>query len=67
MDEKIMRIISELSAEVRELKAMVAQLGPVQYTPPIKVELKALEAQGISLIDHLRSKKQKRNTKGSSK
>lgn len=66
-DTKLIKKVDALHADVRELKAMVAQLGPVAYNPPTKVKIAALRAQGISVRDYLLSQKKPRKPYGSAK
>lgn len=49
-------LLQSLLIEVRELKAMVAQLGPVTVTPTIEEEIAAVQAQGGDLIAHFKKK-----------
>ena len=44
--------IKELANEVRELKAMIAQLGPVSVEPTYEQEAAAVKAQGIDLAEY---------------
>lgn len=49
-------LLKDLIVEVRQLKAMISQLGPVSVQPSIQEEIAAVEAQGLSVIDYFREK-----------
>jgi len=47
------QILQKILAEIIELKAQVAQLGPVDRTPTAKQEIAAVRAQGLDLAKYL--------------
>lgn len=49
-------LLLKLLAEVAELKAMIAQLGPVEHKPTIHQEIAAAKAQGIDLAEYFHAK-----------
>ena len=46
----------QLMSELRELKAMVAQLGPVNVKPSIAEEVAACRAQGRDIGEYFKEK-----------
>jgi len=60
MNEKILqRILSELT----ELRAQVAQLGPVRRTPTFEAELDQIATSGGDIIQYLRDKRKRERKK----
>ena len=49
---EIEKIIKQLRTDIAELKAMVAQLGPVSVEPTYEQEAAAVKAQGIDLAEY---------------
>lgn len=49
-------LIKTLLDEVRQLKAMISQLGPVSVQPTIEEEISAVEAQGLNVIEYFQAK-----------
>ena len=49
-------IESKLLTEIRELKAMVAQLGAVRVEPTVAQEIAACRAQGIDIAAYFKEK-----------
>jgi hypothetical protein len=45
-----------LLSEIRELKAMVAQLGAVRVEPTVSQEIAACRAQGVDLATYFKAK-----------
>jgi hypothetical protein len=46
--------VAQLAAEVRELKAMIAQLGPVRIDLTAEQEFDAVLEQGLDLAEYVR-------------
>lgn len=53
MDDKTAKALLQ---EIRELKAMVEQLGAVRVAPTVAQEIAACRAQGIDLASYLKAK-----------
>ncbi len=49
-------LLYKLIGEVARLRAMIAQLGPVECKTPLDQEIAAVLAQGLNIGDYLRQK-----------
>ena len=49
-------MLKQLITEVQQLKAMVAQLGPVTVKPSIQEEIAACRAQGRDIGEYFKEK-----------
>lgn len=48
--------LSQMASDIREIKAILAQLRPHDFTPSFEQELKAIESQGVDLFTHFKEK-----------
>lgn len=48
--------VSQMASDIREIKAILAQLRPHDFTPSFEQELDAIEAQGVDLFTHFKEK-----------
>jgi len=67
MDDKtataLLKATKQVVAEVRELRAMIAQLRPVESRMPIQDEIAACDAQGIDVATYFKEKGRKKRQK----
>lgn len=55
--KELKKEIKALRSDMRAIKAMLAQQGPVEYNPPVAVKIAAARAQGMSVYELLESQK----------
>ena len=48
------KLLKNILSELKELKAQVAQLGPVDVHPTIEQEVAAIREQGVDLVQYFK-------------
>lgn len=51
--EKLTKQVKALSSEIRTLKAMISQLGPVEVKTTIEQEFEAMNRQGLNIHEKI--------------